>query len=324
MSWLDVAKSLSDSKVSVADHVVRSNKERDQEELVNLKRKEILALLQYNTNWDVEKKLEESNLTDDLVFFRSAFTKYPLLAYKIGTIISKTILDNEEFMMEMYAITKCKHIFKRGIGNVDLLIRLMKIDIDFFSFIRDSISYNPSKLLKIIANFPIIRTFEKIPSFIAEDYKMVFDCITNLNEIKTFLLSHRKIQIKGMFPFIFNSIRHKVCSYLSVFPERLVKKFIGDIPVSLTTKCRCNYHTCNHCIKITIYKDIFDKLSLHDPTPSVRHKIYLVKNNLDIVGSWKCTGIGKYTCQNCLNAEDRKLWYETIRKQGHVYGIRVL
>ena len=225
--------------------------------------------------------------------------------------------------MEMYTLTKSKQIFANKIMNVDLLIWLMKIDVSFFQFSSDILLYTHSDVLKIIKTFPEIRHADNIPKYIMEDYTLVSKTMTNLNSIKTFLLSVKKME--GFNPFSCD-IQYIVCSYLSdELPYELLERFIGKVPAVLQTKCRCRKHVCSHCSEL---KHIRQEIEAYNQRPQPlglmarMHFNRLIRGE-HLVQNRHCHG-KPYNCINCLKSEDRRSWFRTIRDHACVYGIQVV
>ena len=320
-----VQKSL--KTVTVSDVVTKKREEKNNQ----AKREEMVKLFgSYELNdfndeyliMGLRSEINKRNLTEDSIFFKMLFKKYPKYTPHIAEhLLPNTLLQDSKFMMEIYSLTKCKELFAGKISNVDLLLQLMKIDVQFFSYCSMSILYDGSQLLKIVEAYPMIRNDVNIPSYITDYFQMIQSCVLNLNSIRAFLVSIQ--QIKKRHPFS-SFVRSNVCSYLSSFPYLLAETFIGEIPSVLETRCRCKIHFCHTCKKL---KELDQELAKHaySPTPlahNVRNKVRKLRSDRRIIEIHICTG-PPYNCANCLRSDDRKLWYNTIRSHATLHRYRV-
>jgi hypothetical protein len=144
-------------------------------------------------------------------------------------------------------------------------------------------------------------------------------CVSRVNTIKTFLLSIQQMKKPHPFNCVVRSI---VCSYLSAFPYHLIKLFIGNSPEVLKTRCCLKKHVCTHCIKLKNVQQQLDELrSRPIPLPvNMRNEFRLAIRTERLLNDETCTKDDAEQCANCLQFDDRRLWYKTIREHAKVYG----
>ena len=156
----------------------------------NIKRLErIKVLTTYDKHRNILPLERETNLMilNDKDLFRMAFTKHPNLAEFISCKIPKSILDDEDFMIEMYHLTKCIKIF-RDINSESLLFRLLKINLDFFDHCSYDISTNKRIIKKCLKEYPELISAPTLYYKIRNEYHTIFSAVKQINSIKTFLL----------------------------------------------------------------------------------------------------------------------------------------
>ena len=269
----------------------------------------IKVLTSFNEVGQLPLFLEENpKILNDKDLFRIALTKHPKLADRISAIIPPSILFDEDFMLEMYHLTKYLGIFQT-INSESQLFKLLKIDIRFFEHCRipASIIRDDRIMQKCLKNYPKLLSLDYFPLHIKREYKMLASNIKIINTVKTFLLctmsENGRLRHQRGFSGL---IVHEICQYLKPAIYKS-SDFIGPIPVlpSMLQKCR-HYHSCKHC----------DNLARMLGRRITKQEYYQAKYK-------PC--IAYKLCEKCPNREERKRWVEIIRnKAKEVYGLRVV
>jgi hypothetical protein len=259
----------------------------------NIKRLERIKVLStYDKHRNILPLERETNpmILNDKDLFREAFTKHPNLAEFISCKIPKNILDDEDFMMEMYHLTKCIKIF----GYIDserLLFRLLKINLEFFDYCSSVIARNIPIMKKCLKEYPRLKSSPTLNYEVRKEFNALYSAVQRINAVKTFLLcvSKSDSSINWMRGCSGLYVR-KIYEYIKpIYPNN---KHIMSIPENLTLKCRGGgYHYVTHRISRGQYK------LCEEYRP----------------------------CSNCPNFEERKQWIELIRSKAlSDYGFRVV
>jgi hypothetical protein len=284
-----------------SEHLVRKR-----ENIKRLERIKVLITLDKYGSIPLEKE-ENSIILNDQNLFMMAFTKHPTLADKISSKIPQSILNDEEFMIEMYHLTKYVGIF--GIvSNRKLFTRLLGINLAFFDYAFHGIYNNNCIMHECLRTFPKLISSPFLPVYIKEEFRMVKKSIKYINSTKTFLLCVNQKSSKIYWMRGHNNFYEKIISeYLKpiMYP---VNKFVSNeslvpiLPELLYQKCM-NVHTkCLHCSNRLLFTS------------------YSCCKNMK-----KLPKVKQLFCKNCPNLDERKQWVEIIRKKASkVYGFRVV
>ena len=262
---------------------------KKRENIKRLERIKVLTTLDKNGKIPLERE-DNPIILNDKDLFRIAFTKHPTLAEKISLKIPKSIRDDDDFMLEMYHLTKYDRIF----GYIDserLLFRLLKINLEFFDYCSYVIARDITIMKKCLKKYPRLKYSPTLNYEIREEFNALYYAVQKINPIKTFLLCVSKVDspINWMRGFSGLYVR-KIYDYLK--PRYPNNKYIMSIPENLSLKCRGGgYHPTTHRISRGQYK---------------------------ICEEYR-------PCSNCPNFEERKQWIEFIRSKAvSDYGFHVV
>lgn len=228
-------------------------------------------------------------------FIRTILRKFPKDAVKLRQIIDPSILDDFEFAVEIYHLTKCITIFGE-IRNLEFLFQLLEVDLDFLNSAYSRALTIPF-MRKCLKTYPILIRSDMISDMMMREYRSTRKAISEINTLKTFLLCVMKRDSKINWMRGCGGIYTRmVCDYVRVFPMDLVKNYIDPIPQPLSLKCK-RPHRCG-CVR---FGDIGERLSNRS----------------------MCESHPKVLCENCPNFHDRKLWVQLFRTLATSYGFRV-
>jgi len=254
----------------------------------------------FNNTLPIFNKKHRSILYDkDL--YRILFTKYPTIVNNIKFMFPYQIRDDEEFMIELYHLTKCRNIIS-SITKPETLIALLPFDLNFINSCYYEVIYNVKLMRELIKKYPILISYKSIPEHIRYNYKMVKDAIQDINSIKTFLMSMKK---EGVLSYLngIEGIRKNICDYLRVIPYELQQTNYYTIPFNLHQKCKTK-HNCSNCSKLK---------------PIKYWKVFEIHKELRIMPC-KHPAI----CTNCPNFDERRQWIQIIREISFSYGFQII
>jgi len=82
---------------------------------------------------DIDYSKLDTKILRNKDFIRRVFTKYPTSTVELNGIVHDSLLNDFDFIVEIYNLTKCTYILS-PINDLDLLFRLLKVDIKFLLY----------------------------------------------------------------------------------------------------------------------------------------------------------------------------------------------
>lgn len=290
-----------------------------------LKRKKYIKYLLTPNKSNNLPLLKEINpkILNDKDLFSMAFTLYPILAEQISLKIPESIQSDDNFMLEMYHITKYMGIFKQ-IKSKILFLDLLKINPKFFNLGSQKLYSDIKFMYECVSINPIIVSNYFIPYIIKNEFNMINSSIKIINSVRTFLLCIQKKESNINWLKGFSGQVMEICKYLKPILYPVFNyHFIG---YNSNLECKCmELHTCKHCsLKIKLENEK-SKLKYRSINKFIKVRTLQNINQLEKEKE-KLTICTKNTfCKSCPNLEDRKQWIKLIRTKAiSIYGLQVI
>lgn len=229
-----------------------------------------LTTMDPNHNKQSKQRLGLLSVTDIRVLnnpklFVMAFEKNPSYFEEIYAHIPQQLLDNVEFLLELYYLTKNRKCMGR-IEDPVLLVRLLKININFFKNCSNDLKENTQLMLSCMNMHPVLFLSPEMPDNIKHNYIDLQFAVATINSIKTFLLCtttslvqtsarNNTLSINGC-----DNVKQLICEFVGDYPFYIIDIFhdvtqeIRDLITQISARSNYLDHSTRSVRKYTVVK----------------------------------------------------------------------